>query len=307
MCSSLLDPNLVIALAALVISLIALLYTVLTYLLKSGHKIRCNYTRAQSWDANDAYITDLTVENLKDRATVIFDIYMQFGSNVYLEIETFEDSPLILQPFAVYHKHYDPVLLYADGTDRKTINTLITSDKVRKRIVLNTTDGKVTARLNRKRWSPISLFFRNYFTIILRPSRLSYKDKSYGPLVRYLVVLQYKEGHHEVIPLRLNDNEHRKFTRFTLTKESLQSVDALRSFLEEKHNEGLLNYETLEVLDYGKQVDDTINRFNKSREAVAVGYWQYSLVGWWFTKKQNRKLDRENKKSAQKRDKALKG
>lgn len=301
--SILLDPNLLVALTALIISVIALLYTVRTYLLKRGHKIRCNYSTAGSWDAQDAYIADVTIENLKDRATVIFNIYMHFRANVYLEIESFEGSPLILQPFGVYHKQYDPVLLYANGMDRMLMDDLINSKTVRKRLVLNTTDGKIIARVNISRWSPITLFFRNYFTNITRPNRLAHKGKSYGPLVRYLIVLRYKNGPEEIVPLQLKDHQIKKFSKFKLTEECLESADSIRRFLEQKRAEGLLSAESIEVLDYGTQVDATLKEFKETQKAIAIGWWQYRLLGWWHTRREDRKIDTENKTRLRKQKK----
>src|SRR5439155_13648994 len=42
------------------------------------------------------------LENLKDRAVVIFKIYMKFGNNVFIEIDDFANNPLILKPFEVF-------------------------------------------------------------------------------------------------------------------------------------------------------------------------------------------------------------
>lgn len=152
--------GLILSVIALLVSLIALIYTIITFLLKSGHKIRCNYTTCSSREGEDNYISSLTLENLKDRATIIFDIYFKLGNNNYLEIESFEDSPLILKPFEVYHKDYDPVLFYSEGVDTIQINKLLNDDKLKKYVLLSTTDGKYVVKTNTKRWSTINVFFK---------------------------------------------------------------------------------------------------------------------------------------------------
>ena len=53
-----------------------------------------------SVSCSDNYISSLTLENLKDRAVVILKIYLRLGHGYFVEIEDFENSPLILRPLA---------------------------------------------------------------------------------------------------------------------------------------------------------------------------------------------------------------
>ena len=65
---------------AMMISIIALIYTVKTYLLKSGASVRGSFGMCSSNVAcEDQYVTSITLENLKDRAIVIFKIFQGWG------------------------------------------------------------------------------------------------------------------------------------------------------------------------------------------------------------------------------------
>src|SRR5690606_25674084 len=141
-----------------------------------------------------------------------------------LEIEDFSSSPLILKPFEVYHKTYDPVTFYSEGMDMVKIDHLL-SPKVRKKIILSTTNGKFVVKSVIKQWSPISNFFRNYYTSIIRAYRLDFENTTYGGHTLYLVSLEHTEKSREVIPIYDHNDRIPVFKDFALTKDSLGSTD----------------------------------------------------------------------------------
>ena len=75
------------SIVALVVSITALIYTVKTYLLKSGLNVRGSYSMMSSIYCEDKYVGSVTIENLKDRAIVILKIYLQVGRNYYIRID----------------------------------------------------------------------------------------------------------------------------------------------------------------------------------------------------------------------------
>jgi hypothetical protein len=171
------------SLSALLISIIALAYTVKAYLLKAGHNLRCDITTCTSVECNDQYVASITLENIKDRATVIFKIYLRLGRNYYLLLEDFSNNdfsnnPLVLKPFEVYHKEYDPILFYS--VNSRLIKLDAVFNHKRRKIILSTTDGKFVVNANTKRWDIIPKFFKNLMTAIIDPVRMGYKGKQYG-------------------------------------------------------------------------------------------------------------------------------
>lgn len=297
--------GLIISIVALLVSLIALVYTIFTYLLKSGHKIRCNYETCSSREGNDNYISSLTLENLKDRATVIFDIYFKLGNNNYLELESFADSPLILRPFEVYYIEYDPVLFYSEGVDTIQINKLLNNDKIKKFVLLSTTDGKYVVKTNTKRWDTINVFFKNYLTAIIRPQRLLYKDKAYGSNVKFLLVLKFKNGNEQVIPLQEGDEKIKIFKNFALTKESLSTKAKLEDYIRLQKSESKIDIDDFEVLHLDEKIEEIKSTYKQSRTAETFSYFKYHLLGRLITIKQNRKLAKANRKQKLKSSKTI--
>lgn len=198
--------NLLIALASAIISIIALVYTAQTYLLKRGHKFRCSISTASSMECNDVYVSSLTLENLKDRPAVIFEIYIRIGHGYYLQLDDFSNKPLILGGFEVYHQSYDPPLFYEVGVKRIKIDTLLNSPKSKRRLIVSTTEGKKTVKFGMKHWRPHYAFFKNYLTAIISPQYLSYDGKSYGPNVKYLLVFTVT-GMKHVVSFKERDEE----------------------------------------------------------------------------------------------------
>ena len=223
--------TLIISVVALLISIIALYYTVQAYLLKSGQKLRCDISTCSSIRCDDSYIASITLENIKDRATVIFEIYLKLGRGNYLLIESFKNKPLILKPFEVYYKEFDPLLFYSASMKRISVQKVLQNRKIKRRILLSTTDGKYTVKASTKRWSPISIFFKNYMTVLISPVRIPYKGKYYGGRVKYLVELKSKNKKEQVIDFYEGDDEIKKFKKFSLTKESLENEKKLKEYM----------------------------------------------------------------------------
>ena len=152
---------------ALLISISALYFTIKVFLLKSGQKFRCSFSTASSIDSESSFFNDIIIENLKDRAAIIYKIYIKLGQNIYLLIEDFSEAPLLLKPFEVYYKKYDPILFYSLGAELANIDKSINDKNVKRRIILTTSNGKYSVKPNSKQWDPIIPFFKNHFTAII--------------------------------------------------------------------------------------------------------------------------------------------
>jgi hypothetical protein len=289
--------SLLVSISALLISIIALFYTIRAFILKSGQKFRCDIGITSSIDCSDKYISSITLENLKDRASVIFSVYIRYGLNNYLLIEDFSNSPLILKPFEVYYKEYDPILFYSLGVDITNLDKLIDDTKVKNRIVLATTNGKYIVKYNTKRWDPIIPFFKNYYTAIIKPIRKEYKDKNYGDNVKYLVVLTHKKEKEQVISLYKDDYRHKRFPKFQITKESLESQKKLETFLKKQKKEGNLSFEEIGIIDYSEEVDNIRSKYGKEiRDVVPYNFFYYKILGRILTIRDKYNMNIKNKR-----------
>ena len=110
------EPAFFLSLAASIVAITALSYRVRTYWLKAGEKVRFSYSLNSNVEAEDKYIGSITLENLKDKALVIFEIYLKIGHGLYLELEKFDTTPLIVRPFEAYQREFDPVIFYNSNT-----------------------------------------------------------------------------------------------------------------------------------------------------------------------------------------------
>jgi hypothetical protein len=287
--------TLVISLVALVISIIALYYTIVAFLLKSGHKIRCDITTTSTVYCKDKFISNIILENLKDRSTVIFSIYLKLARGNYILIEEFENEPLILRPFEVYQKSYDPIIMYSSGLKRIKIDKLLFDRKVTRKILLSTTDGKYTVKTNTKIWAPTPLFFKNYTTVIVNPIRLSYKDKQYGENIKYLVELKIKEQKDVIIPLKKDDYQIKIFDNFALTTDCLTSKKKLESFLNLQKEQNHISFDELKVIDFEEVILRRFAHYDKNIiELKDRSFFNYNILGRVYTYQKNRKLRKIN-------------
>jgi hypothetical protein len=286
------------SLAALLISIVALVYTVRTYLLKAGLKLRCSYSIGWMREAADVYVRSLTIENLKDKAIVVFKIYLRIGANNFLEIDDFEKDPLILKPFEVFQKLYDPVVYYDVAAYKMRIDELFRNRKVRKAVVLSTSTGRHEITDSIRSWDAMSAYFKNYLTVVIRPMRLFHRGVAYGTNVKYLIDISRKDDTHEVVAVQDDDYMVKKFERFQLTRESLSSSNALSSFFEAQRHTGNVAYESIRVIDFQEELSAGYNYQNlKTIEVEQYGWLKYRLIGPFLTRRENAKKARAKARS----------
>jgi hypothetical protein len=290
--------SLTIAFTALLVSIIALVYTLRTFWLKSGESVRFTYSTSSHVDTEDNYIHSITIENLKDKPIVIFNIYLKIGNNNYLELEEFKDTPLIIKPFEVFQKKYDPILFYSRSLDRIKIDHLLNDRKIKKSLVLSTTNGKYEVKSDIKRWYLVTDLFKNHFTSIIRPNWLTYKDKAYGKNIKFLVELTFESGNEQVIAVNQNDYNRRRFKGFNLTKDSLESTETLKKYIEKQKALGNISFERINVMAFHKEVDShEVLETGDEVEAVNLSKIYYHIFGRVFTIYREYLLKKKNKKN----------
>jgi hypothetical protein len=283
-----------IAVLAFAVSLVALWFALQAFLLKAGQRIRGSFDLTSTVDCDDTFVSSVTLENLKDRAVVVFGIYLQISNGYFLELEDLGSSPLVLQPFEVVHRDYEPIDHYSVGVNRIDINRLLTSRGIRRRLVLATPNGPYGVREPVRQWDPVGLFFGNHLTAILRPRRARFEGRAYGTNVRYLVRLRMSGGAEKVVPLRERDYEIMVFRKFAIPREALASSTALEEFLLARAVEGGLRCEDLTVHDLQDMRAEAFDDGEVRKKIVAVPrswatyYLQGRLYTWWSNYKMHR-------------------
>lgn len=289
--------SLPISLMAFFVAFISLIYTIRLFYMKKGIDVRCSYSIRSSIECEDSYIGDFILENRKDKSIVVFQTYLKIGHNYYLELENFEDNPLIIKPFEVYTKKFDSILFYSVSMKRIKLDKLINNQRIKKKIILFTTNGKYEVKAHINLTNPFVLSFKNYLTAVIFPIRLKYEDKAYGSNVKFLVEFIFKNNEKNILPLR-EDSYQIKFNGFNLTKESLISKENLESFFnKEIKNNNLKNVEKINVMDFQKEVRKMKSgqiEEDKIIEAKYYRFFKYFILGRILTILYNTKLNIDN-------------
>ncbi|NWO06765.1 MAG: hypothetical protein HLX50_14045 [Alteromonadaceae bacterium] len=298
------DPSFMVSLVALIISFIALQYNVRTFWLKAGDKVRFNYSVASSIEAEDNYISSITLENLKDKALVIFEIHLKLANGLYLELERYEDSPLVVEPFGVFQKNYDPVIFYSSNGDRVKLDHLLDSRKSKPHVVLSTTNGKQKVKANIPRWTPLGEYFGNVYSGIIQPMRLIHRDKAYGSNVRFLLDIEKADGERECVPIHSEDFRQSRLKNIELTEESLKDKPSFVALIESHLSEGLVNWKNYDIIEFRKEVEQIEGFKDKNPiKPDQVGALQYHIVGRILNWIESWKMSRQNRRRVRARSK----
>ena len=305
----LLDENMtnnLISITAILISIIALYFIIRAFSLKVGQRFRCGYSVMSSIECEDKYISSVIVENLKDRAAIIFKIYIKFGLNNYLLVEDFSNSPLILKPFEVYYKEYEPILFYSLGARITKIDKLIDDKKVKSKVLLTTSNGKYTVKPITKQWDPLIQFFKNHSTALIDPIRYKFKDINYGNNVKFIIEITNEKGEEYVISLYKDDYRHKRFSKFQLTKESIETKETLIKFLEKQKKAGNIEFNKIEIIDFQEEFNRVRSKYPEEVIYVeSYNFFKYRVVAKIMTIIDNYKMYMTNRKN-RKKNKQLK-
>jgi hypothetical protein len=247
----------------------------------------------------DSYISSVTLENLKDRAITVFGIYIRLGRNHYIEIEEFEEAPLIIRAFETWYKEYEPIDFYAFNAQKLDMNDLLWGRKVRQQLVLSTGDGKHIVKEFHRPWQPVLDYF--YKNPLIRPVgavRLYHRGKVLGGSVRYVVEIIGEDGELTILPIYPGDHGLNRFGMI-LTKKSIEDHSALETFLIEQRKKGQFQCASFKILT----VEDIrpksgIHDGKERAKARSHGFFVFHIIGpliVWYDRRK-RKRESENAK-----------
>jgi hypothetical protein len=291
-----------IGIIALIVSLVALLISFLRYNLKLNIKIFCNYSIASSSECEDRYVSNIVLENQKDRAISIFGIYLHIKPNYYIQLADYKNKPLILEPFSTYTESFGPIQYYCMNTSKLNMNKIFELRNFYKisYIVLSTSIGKYTVKKAIKRWEPIGDFFKNHLTAWVKPYTLKIHDRYIGSNIKYVVIFKINEKE-QVILLEENDYMLAKFWNIQFTKESLENKEALKEFISGVISDKKIKCDSFEILT----PDSWKSRYElKTVDAHKLNWFQYFILGKIATILSDRRIDKQNKKQNKRKRKS---
>jgi hypothetical protein len=173
--------------------------------------------------------------------------------------------------------------------------------KVKKRIVLSTSDGRYIVEENINSWNPIGEFFQNYWTTIINPVRTIYKEKAIGVNIKYVIEFVDDNNKEEILLIHPEDYRLVIFRNFSLSKESLSSQESLTEYFNQQISSGKLVCKQFQVYDADLWKARTAEFYNGHMiKAHYISYLRYKILGRIFTWNSNRKLREENMKRLKK-------
>jgi hypothetical protein len=278
------------------IGVVGIWYAARAFALKAGLRILGSFSVSSSIDCDDRYVRHVTLFNAKDRAVAVFKIFLRLDHGVFLEVDDFEGEPLILEPFAAWHREYDPIEMYSFSMRRVNLDALLKREYRKSRLVLATTDGMYVVRKWLKSWDPIYTFFKNNATIVAHPLRMRFEGKAYGSNTRFIVELNLSNGRREVIPINASDHRFQKFRKFRLPESSLNSRQALEEFLIEQAASGVLPCDNLTVHDWDEwRAENYEDMRGNTVHIVPRSWFGYHVLGRIGTRLRDAKRQRRNR------------
>jgi hypothetical protein len=285
------------ALLALILSALAVYFTVRTFRLKRGAFVRGQYGMISSSIAtNDPYVSEVLLENLKDRSVVIFGIYLWLDHGYYLCLEEFEGDPLIISPFEVVRRKYDPLDSYSFSMKRLKIDALLKNQR-RTKIVLSTTDGMITVKKPVFINKPVYRWFKNHFIVEIRTDRMTYRGKSYGGATKYLVNLFKDNELVDTVQLYGDDQKYKWFRALGGDETDLASVDTVQQFFEKAIGNKKFKANRVEVIDYQEALNRHYKDFRYLEPMMAKrrSWFVVHVVGYLLTAWHTRRLRKDNR------------
>lgn len=263
---------------------------------KTGMDIRCDFAVSSAIWSKEPWVSKVRLENVKDRSVVIYKIYLEIGHGLYIEVEDLTDNPLTLGPYDVYQKEYDPIEFYAYSLSRLT--GLLDDKTKRRRIVLTTSQGRHIPKSGTQTFDDpfFDAIRKNFSTGIAYPLRLPYKGQNYGSEAKYVLTLTGHDRKEEVIPIYPHDYEVKTIRDVSLTRESLESKQALECFLEKQIRARTAPFISFEVVDLEAFRRTAFEDYSRSFAVVHQGWFSYHVVARLMTIWENWNQRRKNKK-----------
>ncbi len=298
--------SLIIAAIGLIISIIVLILTYRTWKLKSGKGVLGGYGITSSIESSTPYVSEIKLQNTKDKELAISGIYIHFGKNVYIDMlekdYRFDKYNIVIPPFGSAVLNFGPVYLYSDGSKKTNVDELLLHGKGK--IVLSTNEGKLVCRDFKKGWDPISDWFKNYGTAVINVNRFYKKGSvyvggeepskvydytSFGDRTLYIVTLGLKNGKKVEYPIyRFGERQVIKFDSIVFTKEALSSKSNLKAFINKQKGKGKIDFETLyDIVDVQNIIKQCTNNIDNEPYIPEInGWFKYyicdKILSIWF-------------------------
>ncbi|WP_243055346.1 hypothetical protein [Pseudomonas sp. BP01] len=187
--------SLAVAVLSFAVAMIALIYTGYQFLLKKGTSFYGIFGTSASVWSKQRYVSDIIIENKKDKSATISYIYLRIGSNIHLELVNYEMSPRVIAPFETIKIDLRKgVSGYISSTYKVDIDSLLANRKIRKTLLVVTPQGVSKVKKYKKFWNIYVESLRNNFIIPVHPVRKYHKGKEYSDALQFVATTKNSEG-----------------------------------------------------------------------------------------------------------------
>ena len=266
-----------IQLGAVILGILGLIIAWMNFRRKSSVEISVTYQIAKNHECNDSYVSEVLLHNKKDKAEVIYAIYLKLGRNNFIKLISKQEFPLVIKPFEIQKIYFDKIGFYTSNCSRINIaheDFLFESAS----IVLSTSRGKYIAKKILSIWDPKIESLIGTVTSVIQPVYFSYRNEYFGETVLYLLVLT-SDTKERVIPIYSSNNGiYLSYSfAFDFTNEAMESKSTLESFLQEQFEAGKL-HSKFEVIDFGQHIESVKASIYKQEIPIRyLSFFKYHL------------------------------
>ena len=299
--TAVLAMSLCTATASCMLALFAVFFSIRSDLRKTGIGIRCDFTITSSIVTKEKWVSKLELQNTKDRSVTVYEIFMELGHGIFVQIEDFTQQPLVLEPYGFFSREYGPVDIYTVGSRKLT--KVFDSDRERRRVVLVTSQGRHYPKRGLRKWHPIGQALnRNYATGVVWTLRRNFRGHCYGSEANFVITFTNYDDSEEVVPIYPKDHEIKKFRDFQLTKDATESRKALERLLREQVDANVLSCKSFDIFDLRPGRQHLIEQYPDTIEMPNQGWFQYNVIARVQTVLEKRRLKRRNKETRRQRE-----
>lgn len=267
--------SLAISAASLLIAAIVLFYAAYQFILKRGSKFHGTFTTSGSVWSDQRYISEIIIENTKDKATALSTIYLRIGRNIYLELIDYSESPRIIAPFETIKIGFqEGVSGYISSTYKVTLDSMLSNHKINKTLIIATPQGISKVKNYKTYWNVYIESLKNHFIIPVHPVKKYHNGKYYSDALQFIVCITDSQGQREEFFLyRANSHPIRDTD---IKTDDYSNVAELKSFLSN------IITDHIDV----KQADYSYSEYDKYREVKIShhGFFTTHIIGTLYTK-----------------------
>ena len=292
--STVLALSLCLSVTTCAAALVAVVFSVRSDLRKTGIGIRCDFAIRGSIASNEQWICPLELQNTKDRSVTVYEIFMEVGHGIFVQMEDLKQQPLVLEPYGFFYREYDPVEMYSLSDSRVT--KVLDLKRQRRRVVLVTSQGRYLPRKGLRKWHPIIHgLSKNRATGVVWPVRRNYKGRCYGSEANLIISFTIDDDTEKVTPIYPGDHRFKKFGNARLTQEATESKEALERLLQDQIDMGTLSWKSFDIFDWQPERQHLMAQYPHTLELPTQGWFRYNVIGRVQTIRDKRKLKRKNK------------